>query len=114
MMRQIGAAASSFALLQQATPGPEAPGQNYSFFIMMGLVFLIIYFLMIRPESKRRKAVQAMLDNLKNGDKVITSGGIHGIVAGITDDIVQLKITTNVKIDVSRSAIASLQKDQGE
>ena len=80
--------------------------------VPMGLVFIIIYFLMIRPANKKQKATQQMLGALKNGDRVITSGGIYGTIAGITDEIVQLRVANGVKIDVARSAIAGLQKEE--
>lgn len=79
----------------------------------MGLILIIFYFLLIRPASRKQKALQQMIEGLKNGDKVITTGGIHGVVAGISDDIIQLKIAPNVKIEVSRSAVAALQSDGG-
>jgi len=80
----------------------------------MGLVFVIFYFVMFRPASKKQKAAEQMLKSLKNGDHVITSGGIHGTIAGITDDIVQLRVANGVKIDVARSAIAGLQTPREE
>jgi len=78
----------------------------------MGLVFLIFYFVMFRPASKKQKALEQMLKALKNGDRVITTGGIYGTVAGITDTVVQLRVANGVKIDVARSAIAGLQKEE--
>ncbi|HZE89652.1 MAG TPA: preprotein translocase subunit YajC [Verrucomicrobiae bacterium] len=98
--------------LQQPAAAPEAPNLFFQFIVPMGLVFVIFYFLMFRPASKKQKAVEAMLKSLKNGDRVITSGGIYGTVAGITDDIVQLRVSNGVKIDVARSAIAGLQKEE--
>jgi preprotein translocase subunit YajC len=74
----------------------------------------IFYFLMIRPAQTRQKKVTAMLSNLKNGDKVITNGGIYGTVVGLESDAVQLRIAEQVKIKVSRSAIAGLQAENKE
>ncbi len=82
------------------------------FIVPLGLVFLIFYFLVIRPANRKQRAVQEMLKALKNGDKVVTTGGIYGTVAGITDDIVQLRVASNVKIEISRNAIAGLQKEE--
>ncbi len=82
------------------------------FLVPLGLVFAIFYFLVIRPANKKQRALQEMLKALKNGDKVITTGGIYGTVAGITDDIVQLRVANSVKIDVSRNAIAGLQSPE--
>lgn len=74
----------------------------------------IFYFLMIRPAQTRQKKITAMLNNLKNGDKVITNGGIYGTVVGLESDAVQLRIAEQVKIKVSRNAIAGLQAESKE
>ena len=74
----------------------------------------IFYFLMIRPAQTRQKKIAAMLNDLKNGDKVITNGGIYGTVVGLESDAVQLRIAEQVKIKVSRSAIAGLQAENKE
>ncbi len=103
-------ALSAAGLLSLQTGAGEAPAANpiVSFLVPMGLILIIFYFLLIRPANKKQKAIQAMLSNLKNGDKVITSGGIHGVVAGMKDDIIHLKISDGVKIEISRNAIAAL------
>ena len=72
---------------------------------------VIFYFLMIMPAQRRQKKVAEMLRNLKTGDKVITNGGIYGTIAGMDDDSVQLRIGEQVKIKVSRAAIAGLQAE---
>jgi preprotein translocase subunit YajC len=69
------------------------------------IIFVIIYFLLIRPAHKRQKQVQEMLDQLKNGDRVITSGGLIGTVVGIDRNVVQLRIADKVKVDVTKSSI---------
>jgi preprotein translocase subunit YajC len=70
-----------------------------------------MYFLMIRPQAKRQKEKQKMLEALKKGDHVVTMGGIHGKVVGFTDDnkTVILKVDDNVKINIERSAISSVK-----
>ncbi|MCI0622475.1 MAG: preprotein translocase subunit YajC [Acidobacteria bacterium] len=78
-------------------------------FLAIGLIF---YFIVFLPNKKRQRALQAMLNNLKNGDKVITSGGIFGVVAGIKDDRVQLKVADQVKIEISKNAIVSKQSEE--
>jgi len=75
---------------------------------------VIFYFLMILPAQRRQKKVAQMLKNLKNGDKVITSGGIHGTIVGLEEDAVQLRIADQVKIKVSRSAISVVQAEGKE
>ena len=74
----------------------------------------IFYFLVILPQNRQRKKVQAMLAALKSGDKVVTSGGIYGTVAGIDGDAVILRIADQVKIRVARSAIAQVEGSEDE
>lgn len=73
------------------------------------LIFIIFWLLLIRPARQRQKAHQRMLDELKRGDRVVTNGGLHGEVAGIEGALVFLKIADNVKVRVSKSAVAALQ-----
>ncbi len=95
-----------FLSISQAPPGPGAGGVSLNFFIMMGLVFLVFYFILIRPQRTRQKKHQEMVENLKPGDKVVTSGGIHGTIMGVQKDRLELKIASNVKIDVTKTSIA--------
>ena len=69
---------------------------------------------MILPQQRRQKKVAEMLRNLKNGDKVITNGGIYGTIVGLEDDAVQLRIADQVKIKIARSAITALQVESKE
>lgn len=92
----------------------DRPGSFFGFLVPMGLILVIFYVLVIRPANKKQKAVQQMIQNLKNGDKVITTGGIHGTVAGITDELIQLKVAPNMKLEISRNAIAGLQNPKEE
>ncbi|HSL82256.1 MAG TPA: preprotein translocase subunit YajC [Thermoanaerobaculia bacterium] len=73
------------------------------------LIFIIFWLLLIRPARQRQRAHQKMLDELKRGDRVVTNGGLHGEVAGIEGPLVFLKIADNVKVRVSKSAVAALQ-----
>lgn len=99
---------SSLAL--SLTPPPQGQGSPNLLlqFLPLGLIFLIFYFLLIRPARAKQKAMQTMLDALKSGDKVITSSGIHGTVVAMQDDIVQVRIADNVKVDFSKSAIVTV------
>jgi preprotein translocase subunit YajC len=78
--------------------------------VMMVLMFVVIYFMMIRPQQKRQKEQDAFLKALKNGDKVVTSGGIYGTVSGLTGDVVTLEIAKNTRIRITRSQIAGAQR----
>ena len=70
------------------------------------LMFLVLYLLILRPQMKKQKQQQKMIDELEKGDQVVTSGGIHGQIQNIKDDIIVLKIADNVKIELSRSAVS--------
>ncbi|MGC2331792.1 MAG: preprotein translocase subunit YajC [Candidatus Acidiferrales bacterium] len=100
---------ATFALVAQASQP-----SSMALFLPLVLIMVIFYFLMIMPAQRRQKKVTEMLKNLKNGDKVITNGGIHGTIVGLEDDSVQLRIAEQVKIKVSRSAIAGLQAEHKE
>ena len=74
--------------------------------ILMGVIF---WFLVISPMLKRQKAMQRMLESLKKGDRVITTGGLHGEVVSVKDDVLLIKLAENLKVKVSKSAISGLQ-----
>jgi preprotein translocase subunit YajC len=78
------------------------------------LIFVVFYFLLIVPQQRQKKKTQEMLSNLKSGDKVVTSGGVYGTVMGFRDGVVQLQIATQVRIDVSRAAIAGMQPEDAD
>jgi preprotein translocase subunit YajC len=96
-------------------PKPVAPDQGFGMIIWMGFAFVLIYFLTIRPQRKKQLELEAQIKSLKNGDKVVTSGGIHGVIANIRGDdspTLILRIGDNVKIDVDKSAIARILKEK--
>ena len=72
-------------------------------------IFAIFYFLLIMPQQKRQKKWQQMLSELKTGDKVVTSGGLHGTIVSIKDDFVQLRVPPdNLRLEVSRGSVLSV------
>lgn len=91
--------------LSSASEGQPA---TYWWFVPYILIFVVFYFLLIAPARKKQKAHADMLNNLKTGTRVITNGGIHGTVVGLADDIVQLRIADQVKIEISKNAVAAL------
>src|SRR5713101_6379288 len=97
-------------ILLQAASGGGFGG----FLIPLGLMFAIMYFLVIMPQQRQRKKMQAMLAELKAGDKIITSGGIYGTINGIDGDSVILKISSEpqVKIRIARAAIAQVEASE--
>jgi preprotein translocase subunit YajC len=101
--------------LEMALQAPAAsPFSGVFGFLPILLIIVIFYVLMIMPAQRRQKKVNEMLRNLKNGDKVITNGGIYGTIVGLEDTAVQLRIADQVKIKISRSAIAGLQAEPKE
>lgn len=94
--------------------GQEGGWSELMTFLPMILIFVVFYFLLIAPARKKQKKHSEMLESLKNGDRVITSGGIHGTVVGVTDTVVQVRIAEKIKIDVSRHAVAGLQASPEE
>jgi preprotein translocase subunit YajC len=78
-------------------------------FLIIGVIF---YLLLIRPMQTRQKKLNAMITALKNGDKVITNSGIYGVVAGVKDNTLILKIADQVKIEIAKNAIAGMQSSQ--
>jgi len=78
------------------------------------LIMVIFYVLLILPAQRRQKKTQQMLSALKNGDKVVTNGGLFGTIVGIDGDSIQLRIADQVKVKVLRSAVASLQPESKE
>jgi preprotein translocase subunit YajC len=72
---------------------------------------VIFYFLLIRPQQKKAKELQSLIASIKTGDKVVTTGGIHGIVSNVKDgSTLSLKVADNVKIEVDKSAIATVDR----
>lgn len=86
----------------------EMGGQLFSMLIPFGLIILVFYFLIIRPQNKKQKETQAMLSSLKKNDRVTTIGGIRGTVQAVKDDSVVLKVDDAVKMEFNKSAIASV------
>lgn len=72
------------------------------------LIILVFYFLILRPQQKRQKEKQKLLQSVKKGDKVITSSGMHGVVEGLDDKTLLVKIADNTKVKMERSAIATI------
>jgi preprotein translocase subunit YajC len=96
---------------------PTGEGQQPNLFIQLFpfvLIFVIFYLVVFAPMRKRQKKHAEMLGQLKAGDRVITSGGIHGTVVGVSDQVVQLRVADQVKIEVSKSAVSGLQQAEGE
>lgn len=103
---------NAFSLFAVAAAGTESPNPMLQFAPLV-FIFVIFYFLLIRPQQKRQKEVQAMIEGIKKGDKVVTNGGIIGTIAGIQSDYVVLKVgeNENTKMEVLKSAISGLRTE---
>lgn len=86
----------------------SSPSGGFMGFIPIIVIFLIFYFLLILPQQRRIKQHQKMLQQLKKGDYVLLSSGIYGTITNIKDDIVELKIAENVKINVLKSTVSQI------
>ncbi|MBX7207771.1 MAG: preprotein translocase subunit YajC [Verrucomicrobiaceae bacterium] len=110
----LPAFASSDALLhfaQSAGGGAGAPGGLLGNpMVFMVLMFVMMYFVLIRPQRQRQKQHEELLKALKAGDHVVTSGGEHGIISSIKETTVMLRVADNVRIEYDRAAIASVKK----
>lgn len=94
--------------LQNAAAAPDGGAGILSLLMPFILMFVVFYFLLIRPQQKRNKVRMQMLNSLKKGDKITTIGGLHGTIETITDDIVVLKVNENMKLTFDRSAVSTV------
>ncbi len=100
----------SLIFLQCAPPsnGGDATSSLLSFLPFI-LIIVIFYFLIIRPQQKRQKERQKLLESVKKGDKVVTAGGMHGVVEAVEDKTVLVKIAENVKVKMEKSSISTIE-----
>ena len=89
-------------LLLQAAPNAEG---GYSSIVLIILMFVVFYFFMIRPQMKKQKEMKKFRDSIKNGDKVITAGGIYGKVKEVKETIIVLEIADNVRISIDKGSV---------
>jgi len=85
-------------------------GGGFSAFIPLILMFVIFYFLLIRPQQKKSKALREMIGNLKKGDRIVTSGGIHGRITGLSDATLTVEISEKVRVKVNRANVSALSQ----
>jgi preprotein translocase subunit YajC len=100
------------AQAQTASPaGPSGIGGGLGGFIIpMTLIFVMMYFVMIRPQKKRQMEQQRLVSALKTGDRVVTNAGIHGLISNVKDTTVIVKVADNVKIEMDKSAVTTVLK----
>ena len=106
---------SYIPFLQAAGAAPVAgPAGMLGSFVPLLLIIVIFYFFLIRPQNKKQKETQKMLDALKKGDKIITIGGIHGVISSVKEKSVIVKVDDDAKIEFNRSAISTVLKSDAE
>jgi preprotein translocase subunit YajC len=90
-------------------------GSAFLSFLPLILIILVMYMLILRPQAKKQRERQKMLDTVKKGDEIVTVGGVHGKVIGLKSDdkILVVKVAENVKLDVDRSAVSSIIQSSG-
>lgn len=98
------------SILLQA-PAATGGASGYSGILMMVLIFVVFYFFMIRPQSKRQKEIKKQREAMKTGDKVVTSGGIYGRVREVKDTTVTVEIAENVRIKVDKNSVFATAED---
>ena len=90
------------------TGGTGGQGGAFGAFVPLILMFAIFYFLLIRPQQKKSKQHKALLSSLKKGDKIVSSGGLHGVITGVTDDVITMEIAPKVRVKISRNSVAGV------
>lgn len=98
----------AYAMGGGGTGGTGGQGGGFGAFVPLILMFAIFYFLLIRPQQKKAKQLRELLDALKIGDNVVTSGGLHGKITGLKDDLVTMEIASKVRVKVSRGSISGV------
>ena len=107
---------ANLLIFAQAAAPAGAQQQPNIFMSMMPLIFIfvIFYFLLIRPQQKKAKEHAKLVSSLKTGDEVVTSAGIHGVISNVKEKTVIVKIADNVKVEFDRAAIAAVQSASSE
>ena len=106
MLALFLAQTSSAAPANPASPGGSIGGLLVPFIF----IFIMMYFVMIRPQARRQKEQQKLINTLKTGDRVVTSSGIHGLIANVKDSTVIVKVADNVKIEMDKAAVTNVVK----
>jgi preprotein translocase subunit YajC len=100
------------AQAQTAAPGGAA-GSPLASFVPIILIFIIMYFVLFRPQMRRQKEQARLVSALKTGDRVVTASGIHGLISNVKDTTVIVKVADNVKLEMEKSAVTNVVKGNG-
>jgi len=99
---------------QPGGAGQGGAGGLFGSLLPLILIFVIFYFLLIRPQQKKAKEHKSMIENLKKGDKIITSGGIYGVIEAVGSNTVTVKVGENVKIKLGKAYVAAMRAASDE
>lgn len=118
-MKQMSAGMGLLALVAQqaramGAPQGEGQGNPMNMLFIFALFMVAMYFFMIRPEQRRRKEKEEMLRRVNVGDRIVTTGGIYGVVKQVKEDTIRLQIDDHARIELSKAAIANIVERAGE
>ena len=97
-------------LAQGSSPAPASPGGGLLSILPFVFIFVIMYYVMLRPQMRRQKEAARLVSALKTGDRVITSSGIHGLISNVKDTTVIVKVADNVKLEMEKTAVTNVVK----
>ncbi len=100
----------AYAMGTGGAGGAGGQGGGMTALVPLIIMFAIFYFLLIRPQQKKAKEHRSMLAALKKGDRIISSGGLHGVITGMADDAVTVEIAPKVRVKISRTAIGGVMR----
>ncbi|MCJ7680176.1 MAG: preprotein translocase subunit YajC [Candidatus Aminicenantes bacterium] len=103
-----------FSFSRQTGGSGQPQGNMLTALLPFVLVFVIFYLLIIMPSRKKQKKHQEMVNNLKPGDKIVTTGGVYGTIMGVKEDRLELKIAATTKIEITKNAIGTILISKGE
>lgn len=104
----------SILFFAQATAPAQPQGGGFQMFLPMILMFVLFYFIAIRPQRQKQQELAAQIAALKGGDHIVTTGGLYGVVSSLQEKTLTLKIADNVKIKLDKAAVAAVVKKSGE
>ncbi|MDB6147449.1 MAG: preprotein translocase, YajC subunit [Spartobacteria bacterium] len=100
-----------FLTLLAQSPAAPSPGAGIGTFVPFIFIFIIMYFVLLRPQMRRQKDQQRLVSTLKTGDRVVTNAGIHGLISNVKETTVIVKVADNVKIEMEKSAVTNVIKE---
>ena len=100
----------AFFLAQASSPASPGPGGGLLSILPFVFIFVIMYYVMLRPQMRRQKEQARLVSSLKTGDRVVTSSGIHGLISNVKDTTVIVKVADNVKLEMEKTAVTNVVK----